>query len=170
MVEGADRHRAGYFARGSDLGLAKTGQSGTNGQRLAGRRRDAAMETSGLNHIVMTVADPVRSRAFYGDLLGFPLTEMPQVPGGGFFIEVGGIWIFFFGSRRPHPDDRFSEFRIGLDHLSFTAPSRAALDALAARLTAAGVPTNGVERFAPTGNWYVAFRDPDNIQLEYWLP
>ena len=40
----------------------------------------------------------------------------------------------------------------------------------AERLTAAGVETQGVERFAPTGNLYVAFRDPDNIQLEYWLP
>jgi hypothetical protein len=28
----------------------------------------------------------------------------------------------------------------------------------------------GVEQFVHTGNWYVAFRDPDNIQLEYWLP
>jgi hypothetical protein len=32
------------------------------------------------------------------------------------------------------------------------------------------VETRGVEQFAHTGNWYVAFRDPDNIQLEYWLP
>jgi len=40
---------------------------------------------------------------------------------------------------------------------------------LARWLRAAGVETSGVETFAPTGNKYVAFRDPDNIQLEYWL-
>ena len=128
------------------------------------------METSGLNHVVMTVSDPARSAAFYGDVLGFDISDMPDIPGGGFFIEAGSTWIFFFGSRQPMMGDRFSEFRIGLDHLSFTAPSREALDRLAAKLSAAGVETQGVEQFAPSGNWYVAFRDPDNIQLEYWLP
>ena len=128
------------------------------------------METPGLNHVVLTVSDTARSRAFYADLLGFAVVDMPHVPGGGFFFAVGGVMVFLFPSRQPATGDRFSEFRVGLDHLAITAPSRAALDALAERLRAAGVETNGVERFAPTGNWYVAFRDPDNIQLEYWLP
>jgi catechol 2,3-dioxygenase-like lactoylglutathione lyase family enzyme len=128
------------------------------------------MEAPGLNHVILTITDPARSRAFYGDLLGFPITDMPHVPGGGFFFTAGGVMFFFFRSRRPTADDRFSEFRVGLDHLAFTAPSREALERLAGRLTAAGVETRGVEQFAPTGNWYVAFRDPDNIQLEYWLP
>jgi catechol 2,3-dioxygenase-like lactoylglutathione lyase family enzyme len=128
------------------------------------------METPGLNHVVLTVTDVARSRGFYGDLLGFAVTEMPDIPGGGFFFTAGDVMFFFFSSRQPTPGDRFSEFRVGLDHLSFTAPSREALDALAEQLKAAGVETEGVEQFAPTGNWYVAFRDPDNIQLEYWLP
>lgn len=128
------------------------------------------MDTTGLNHVVLTVSDPARAAAFYGDVLGFDINDMPDIPGGGFFIEVGPTWIFFFGSRQPLPGDRFSEFRIGLDHLSFTAPSREALERLAAKLAAAGVETRGVEQFQPSGNWYVAFRDPDNIQLEYWLP
>ena len=128
------------------------------------------MDTSGLHHIVLTVGDVARSRAFYADLLGLPVTDMPDVPGGGFFFPAGGVLIFVFSSRQPAPGDRFSEFRIGLDHLSFVAPSEAALAALATRLLEAGVPTAGVETFAPTGNRYVAFRDPDNIQLEYWLP
>jgi glyoxylase I family protein len=127
------------------------------------------MQTSGLNHVVLTVSDPAKSAAFYGDVLGFPINDMPGIPGGGFYIEAGPTWIFFFGSRQPQPGDRFNEFRIGLDHLSFTAPSREALDQLAATLKAAGVETQGVELFGPSGNWYVAFRDPDNIQLEYWL-
>ena len=63
-----------------------------------------------------------------------------------------------------------ANFGIGLDHLSFTAPSQEALQELADQLIAAGVDTKGIEQFQPTGNWYVSFRDPDNIQLEYWLP
>lgn len=123
------------------------------------------METSGLNHIIMTIKDTKISQAFYGDLLGF---EIQQIADGFFFI-TGGVTIFFFPSNHPIPEDRFNEFRIGLDHLSFNASSEAALLALAERLKFAGVETKGVETYH-TGNRYVAFRDPDNIQLEYWLP
>lgn len=123
------------------------------------------METPGLNHIIMTIKDVKISQAFYGDLLGFELETIAD----GFFLRTGGVTIFFFPSNHPIPDDRFNEFRIGLDHLSFTAPSETALQSLADRLLAAGVETKGVETYH-TGNKYVAFRDPDNIQLEYWLP
>jgi catechol 2,3-dioxygenase-like lactoylglutathione lyase family enzyme len=123
------------------------------------------METSGLNHIIMTIKDVKISQAFYNDLLGFETKNIAD----GFFFMTGGIAIFFFSSNHPIPDDRFNEFRIGLDHLSFTGPSEAALQSLAEHLQAAGVQTQGVETYH-TGNKYVAFRDPDNIQLEYWLP
>ena len=128
------------------------------------------MQTSGLNHIILTVSNTERSRAFYGDLLGFPIIVIEEDPDKSFFFPCGGVQFFFFPSRQPVPNDRFSEFRIGLDHLSFTAPSMDALRELADKLIASGVDTKGVEQFAPTGNWYVAFRAPDNIQLEYWLP
>jgi glyoxylase I family protein len=123
------------------------------------------METSGLNHIIMTIKDVKISQEFYGDLLGFETKPIAD----GFFFMTGGVSIFFFSPRRPIPDDRFNEFRIGLDHLAFTAPSESALQSLAEKLQAAGVETKGVETYH-TGNKYVAFRDPDNIQLEYWLP
>lgn len=123
------------------------------------------METPGLNHIIMTIKDVKISEAFYGDLLGFEVKTIAD----GFFFMTGSVAIFFFPSNHPLPDDRFNEFRIGLDHLSFTAPSEAALQSLAEHLQAEGVNTKGVETYH-TGNRYVAFRDPDNIQLEYWLP
>ena len=123
------------------------------------------METSGLNHIIMTIKDAKTSQAFYGDLLGFETETIAD----GFFFRVGGVTIFFFPSSHPLPDDRFNEFRLGLDHLSFNAPSETVLYSLAEQLQAAGVDTKGVETYH-TGNKYVAFRDPDNIQLEYWLP
>ena len=123
------------------------------------------METPGLNHIIMTIKDVKTSQEFYGSLLGFEIKSIAD----GFFFMTGGVSIFFFSPRRPIPDDRFNEFRIGLDHLAFTAPSESALYSLADKLQAAGVETKGVETYH-TGNKYVAFRDPDNIQLEYWLP
>jgi glyoxylase I family protein len=123
------------------------------------------METPGLNHIILTISDLATTRAFYGDLLGFELVEIAD----GFYFVSGWVGFFFFLSRQPVPGDRFDEFRIGLDHLAFAAPSEAALHSLADKLKAAGVETQGVEQYH-TGNKYVAFRDPDNIQLEYWLP
>src|SRR5690349_21866048 len=102
-----------------------------------------SMETSGLNHIIMTIKDVKTSQAFYGDLLGFEIKPIAD----GFFLMTGGVAIFFFPSSRPLPDDRFSEFRIGLDHLSFTAPSEAALQSLAEQLQKAGVNTKGVETY-----------------------
>jgi catechol 2,3-dioxygenase-like lactoylglutathione lyase family enzyme len=123
------------------------------------------METSGLNHVIMTIKDVKISQEFYGNLLGFEVKNIAD----GFFFMTGGVAIFFFSPRQPIPEDRFNEFRIGLDHLAFTAPSESALEALAEKLLAAGVQTKGVETYH-TGNKYVAFRDPDNIQLEYWLP
>ena len=128
------------------------------------------MQTSGLNHVILTVSNTKRSRAFYADLLGFDATVIEGDPDQSFLFTCGGVQFFFFPSRHPVPGDRFSEFRIGLDHLSFTAPNMEALQQLADKLMAAGVDTKGVQQFIHTGNWYVAFRDPDNIQLEYWLP
>jgi len=123
------------------------------------------MQTPGLNHIILTISDVARSRAFYRDLLGFNVEDFED----GLYFVVGGIAFFLFPSSRPVPHDRFSEFRIGLDHLAFTATSESELHELANKLIAAGVDTKGVETFR-TGNRYVAFRDPDNVQLESWLP
>ena len=129
------------------------------------------MKTSGLDHVVLTVTDLERARRFYGDLLGFELREgeEPEYPAGALYFMVGGVEITLVHHARTSPDDRFSEFRVGLDHLSFVAPDLAALHALADKLIAAGVDTKGVEIYAPNGKRYVVFRDPDNIQLEYWL-
>jgi glyoxylase I family protein len=123
------------------------------------------METTGLDHIILTVSDVAKSRAFYGDLLGFQLIDIAD----GFYFMSGGVAFFLFPSTHPLPNDRFNEFRIGLDHLSFAAPNEKALHLLADKLRASGVEAQGVEQYH-TGNKYVAFRDPDNIQLEYWLP
>lgn len=128
------------------------------------------METTGLDHVILTIGEVARSRPFYADVLGFEVTDFAEEDGPGFSFTAGGTTYYLIPSRTPIPDDRFSEFRIGLDHLSFVAPNEAALHALADRLRAAGADTQGVEQYAPSGNWYVAFRDPDNIQWEYWLP
>ncbi len=126
------------------------------------------MQTSGLSHIVMSVSDLDQSRKFYGDLLGFEVQKVEWEGGRMFFFTVGGVAIWFAQHNQTPQGDRFSEFRVGLDHLSFKATNETELQIMANKLITAGVNTKGVETFV-SGNKYIAFRDPDNIQLEYWL-
>jgi glyoxylase I family protein len=126
------------------------------------------MTVPAISHIILTVSDIQKSRQFYGGLLGFEIHEIPPEYGNLVYFPAqnGSVWLLTH--EQTAKNDRFSEFRIGLDHLAFSAPNKEFLDELAAKLKAAGVPTQGVELFH--GQWYyVAFRDPDNIQLEYWM-
>jgi catechol 2,3-dioxygenase-like lactoylglutathione lyase family enzyme len=132
------------------------------------------MKTSGLDHIVLTVSNLERSRNFYAEILGFDVKSIPAsysnpIFAGSCFFHAGDIEIFLIQHPQTISGDRFDEMRVGLDHLSFRAPDEAALNELAERLIEAGVETKGVEVFLPPGKKYVSFRDPDNIQLEYWL-
>jgi len=132
------------------------------------------METSGFDHIVLTVSDLERARQFYGDLLGFELTSAPKdyadlVFAGGYSFMIGEVEIGLISHKETSPGDCFNETRIGLDHLAFKAPNEAALHALVEKLVQAGIKTKGVELFEHSRKLSVTFRDPDNIQLEYWL-
>lgn len=127
------------------------------------------MNTPGINHVILTVTDLERSTQFYHEVLGFDVQPIPPEYGKLAYFQVGAASIWLIQHDQTPPNDRFSEFRVGLDHLSFRAPDRAALHDLAERLRAAGVDTNGVEVYQPSGKPYIVFRDPDNIQLEYWL-
>ena len=68
------------------------------------------------------------------------------------------------------PADRFSENRIGLDHLSLSVASMADLKAAAGVLDARGVSHGESKPLEPFGIAVLAFRDPDNIQVELTAP
>jgi catechol 2,3-dioxygenase-like lactoylglutathione lyase family enzyme len=126
------------------------------------------VQTIGMNHITLRVPDIDRSVAFFRDVLGFDVQRPDE-----------GLAMFFTGQtliaiRSPLPGtpegDRFSEYRVGVDHLAMTVPNEDELKKLVESLTEAGVETAGVETDDLTGKQYVAFRDPDNIQWECFLP
>ncbi len=64
--------------------------------------------------------------------------------------------------------DAFDDVATGLDHLEFLVAERADLDDWAARLDELGIEHSGVKDFDYTPNSMVTFRDPDNIQLEFF--
>ena len=123
--------------------------------------------TGAVHHLRLTVSDVERSRAFYTEVLGFQ--EVMDLPSGVFLTNgVVGLGI------GPSPDpgrapagDRFDEARIGLDHLSFQVASRDALVGAAQLLDERGVPRGEITDLGDAFGLYIlAFRDPDNIQLE----
>jgi glyoxylase I family protein len=71
------------------------------------------------------------------------------------------------GCHRPSGGG-FYEFRIGLDHLEFLVAQRSDLDAWAARLDELGIRHSGVREPPYTADAMLTFRDPDNIQLEFF--
>jgi len=58
--------------------------------------------------------------------------------------------------------------RTGLDHLAFGVATRAELEEWEKQLSSRGITFTPIAE-TPIGS-VIVFRDPDNIQLEFWLP
>jgi glyoxylase I family protein len=127
-----------------------------------------AIKFNGIHHMTLTVTDTERSLDFYNTILGFEfLREVP--PDNRKLMTAGGLLI----GLRPipaSPDDQFDEDRVGLDHLSFSVPNRAELDAAVQLLDTLGVPHGDIEDLPQSKLYMLVFRDPDNIQLELTAP
>ena len=126
------------------------------------------MEINGVAHVIVTVSDMARSRAFYSKLLPyFGLVAVLDAP--EFYYCVGGRTAF--GLRPVAPEyrgDRFVQLRVGLHHVCFRARTREEVDELHAKLIEWGAtvvhkPEEG--GWAP-GYYSVLFEDPDGIRLE----
>jgi glyoxylase I family protein len=78
----------------------------------------------------------------------------------------------------PAPDgqkaltgDRFDENRIGLDHVSLAVAGRADLERAITLLDEQGVSHGEIKDLGrELGMYVLAFRDPDNIQIELTAP
>jgi glyoxylase I family protein len=123
---------------------------------------------TGYHHVSLNVTDLDRARAFYEGVLGFTVDQ--DFPGEKLRFRFGEGNQARLVLRPPLPGtpagDQFTERRIGLDHLSVGVASRAELDQLTAALRRAGV-TVGLSHDA-LGPAVVSFRDPDNIQWEFF--
>jgi catechol 2,3-dioxygenase-like lactoylglutathione lyase family enzyme len=139
------------------------------------------MTVANLHHVSLRVQDPERSRTFYEDVLQLQFMEIPvgaetagiwrgnPKEGTMLATQAGDTFVIFAPPLEGTPaDDRFSEYRIGVDHLGFGVDDRATLEGLVERLAAAGVESAGIETDPVLGKEYVCFRDPDNVQWEFY--
>jgi glyoxylase I family protein len=126
-----------------------------------------ALQTPGVLHIALRSTDLERTRRFYAETLGLPLV-----------LQLPNLLIFLAGStavalRGPETDtpkgDRFSPFRVGLDHVALACSDEEELERVAGALARADVPSTGVKTDEVVGKRYVAFKDPDGIAWELYM-
>ena len=140
------------------------------------------MSVTSLHHVAIRVQDPDRSRAFYERVLGFAFLELPVGPsvtnlwrgspadGTLLATQAGDTFVIVQPPLEgTADDDRFNERRIGIDHLAFGVDDRSTLEGLVERLQAEGSETQGIEHDPVLDRDYVAFRDPDNVQWEFYM-
>ena len=124
--------------------------------------------TGGVHHLTLTVSDLRRSIEFYTTLLSF---QVAAELGPTRVILSNGIALLAL-SLPPDPsqaisEDQFNENRLGLDHLSFDVGSYDALESAVRLFDENGVSHGEIKDLGSGfGICVLAFRDPDNIQLE----
>ena len=120
----------------------------------------------------LTVTDLERSVEWYRDLFGFTIGRayepLDKSQRDTCLIEPStGLEIclveYTSGLRQL-----FNEFAPGLDHLEFLVAQRTDLNEWAERLDSLGIAHSGIKEPSYTRNAILTFRDPDNIQLEFF--
>lgn len=84
-----------------------------------------------LNHVALTVRDMAVSGPWYRRLFDTnPVVDEHTAAGFRHLVWIldGGTLIGIHQHEHPAPNDRFSEFRVGLDHVGFGCANRAELE------------------------------------------
>jgi len=120
----------------------------------------------------LTVSDPERSAAWYAELFGMQETYDFTSANGAMryicLVEPRSEFVLCLVGHSTNQGEPFSEFRTGLDHLEFLVASQNELQQWAKRLDELGIAHSGVKELSYTQNAMITFRDPDNIQLEFF--
>lgn len=126
---------------------------------------------TGIPFLGLSVRNLRRSVAWYSALLG--LETVREAPAGAswhrgaaLLRDSGSGLVIGLSVHRDNSGEPFSEARTGLDHVELGVASREELEAWVARLDVFGIPHSGIQDRS-LGS-LVTFRDPDNIQLEFF--
>ena len=122
------------------------------------------IQCHGIAHTTLTVTNIQQTKAFYEELFD---TSFDMDDDTSFSLISVGIPVWFVQWQKKLVD-RFNERRVGLDHIAFEVKNIGDLEKVETKLTQMKVKHAGIERFA--GKYpYIAFRDPDNIQTEFFI-
>ena len=126
----------------------------------------------GIDHLVLSVSDFRRSKAFYDKVLGF-LGFKGKYDYADMAGWSNGKTLFWIAAASPGRKQQYRKGDVGFHHYAFELSSRADVDALGAFLK-----KNGLTVLDPPGEYYdrnyyaVYFADPDGMKLEgmIWAP
>jgi len=130
------------------------------------------LQKRAVHHLTLTVTDLARAVEFYTAMLGFQ-KAMDLSPTRVLMANGKAILAL---TEAPDPSqailhDRFNENRVGLDHLSLNVSNHNKLEEAVRHFDEQGVSHGEIKDLGPDMGIYVlAFRDPDNIQLELTAP
>ncbi len=122
--------------------------------------------TKGIHHIALRCTDMDTTKNFYQDVLGFTLAlESPEI----IAFLAGDIILAFKKANAQPGEEVFTPFNIGLDHIALACETEEELQRVAKELSDAGIENTGVKLDETLQKLYVAFKDPDRIQWEFYM-
>jgi glyoxylase I family protein len=123
-----------------------------------------------LTHVALTVRDLSLSVPWYEKLFDAkPVLDEDTDPGFHHTVYmIGNTLIGLHQHSKAAPAEKFSEFRVGLDHVAFGCADRSELEKWTSRLDELGVEHDGIKDAAYGSG--LSFRDPDGIALEFFAP
>ena len=124
-----------------------------------------------LTHVALTVQDLAISVPWYKALLDAePVLDEDTDPQmhHTVFLAGNGTLLGLHQHEQRAPVERFSEYRVGLDHVAFGCADRKQLEKWASRLDELGIARGRIKDAAYGSG--ISFRDPDGIALEFFCP
>lgn len=133
-----------------------------------------------LHHLALTVSDVDASVRWYESVFDVHLLmDVPHSGGVGKILADPDMNLMFALHRHDtHDGNLFAETTTGLDHAGFSLPARSDLEMWQNHLEANGVVRSDTADKPLTQSpiadeaygAVLVFRDPDNIQLEFFAP
>lgn len=130
------------------------------------------MRSDGVHHVDLVVSSIERSLPFYRDLLGpigwHRIGEVEGERGETIWYLSGRGTAIGLRQAQSEPSGAVDRYSVGLHHLAFEAPSRAAVDERAdwLRDNGAEIESEPQEYTYVPGYYAVFFYDPDGLKLE----
>ena len=123
-----------------------------------------------INHLDLTVSHAEQSARWYVDTLGLRRLRRADLEGRIMIVLMHPETGLVIGLNQHHEQsaDRFDEHRPGLDHVGFAVAERDELDRWERRLAELAVEHSPVTDSPSGSGTALVFRDPNNIQLEFW--
>lgn len=123
-------------------------------------------KAAGIHHIALRCTNMSATKDFYQNVIGFSLAlDSPEI----IALVAGPVIVAFKPANATFSENVFNPFNIGLDHIALACETEDELHRVANELTTAGVENTGVKLDETLQKKYVAFKDPDRIQWEFYM-